>query len=222
MQGLDVYGRGGEALYKAEMPSDVVEELFAEVYGGGVAANANATATALTAFFGDECATLSAHPLLDELARKYHEPVSTPWEDVEALIRAARSTFGGDAAASGVQKLLLMAESAAAVDATRPAWEKIVGDRAEVTQAVPNMLEVLPRGNDKARGVATLLAHLGVEQSRVVAVGDGENDVGMLRAAGTGVAMGNAGKLARRAAKYVVERTNDEDGVAEAIRKYVL
>ena len=222
LQGLDVYGRGGEALYKAEMPSDVVEELFAEVYGVGRGADANAAATALTAFFGDECATLAAHPLLDELARKYHEPVSTPWEDVEALIRAARSAFGGGAAASGVQKLLLAAESAAAVDATRPAWEKIVGDRAEVTQAVPTMLEVLPRGNDKARGVATLLAHLGVEQSRVVAVGDGENDVGMLRAAGTGVAMGNAGKLARRAAKYVVERTNDEDGVAEAIRKYVL
>ena len=58
--------------------------------------------------------------------------------------------------------------------------------------------------------------------SRVVAVGDGENDVGMAGAAGAGVAMGNAGKLARRAAKYVVERTNDEDGVAEAIRKYVL
>ena len=78
-----------------------------------------------------------------------------------------------------MRKLLLVAESATAVDATRPAWEKIVGDRAEVTQAVPNMLEVLPRGNDKARGVATLLAHLGVERSRVVAVGDGENGAGI-------------------------------------------
>ena len=225
LQGLDVYGRGGEALYKAEMPSDVVSDLFAEVYGTraeGVSRGTTATNLALTAFCGDECATLAAHPLLDQLARKYHEPVSTPWDDVEALLRAARVSFGDAAEESGVRKLLLVAESAAAVDATRPAWEKIVGDRAEVTQAVPNMLEVLPRGNDKARGVATLLAHLGVERSRVVAVGDGENDVGMLRAAGAGVAMGNAGKLARRAAKYVVERTNDEDGVAEAIRKYVL
>ena len=176
LQGLDVYGRGGEALYKAEMPSDVVSDLFAEVYGTraeGVSRGTTATNLALTAFCGDECATLAAHPLLDQLARKYHEPVSTPWDDVEASF-ARRGCRSAAAEESGVRRLLLVAESAAAVDATRPAWEKIVGDRAEVTQAVPNMLEVLPRGNDKARGVATLLAHLGVERSRVVAVGDGE------------------------------------------------
>jgi len=46
------------------------------------------------------------------------------------------------------------------------------------------MLEVLPRGNNKGRGVARLLAHLGVPTDRVVAVGDGENDMGMLQLVG--------------------------------------
>jgi hydroxymethylpyrimidine pyrophosphatase-like HAD family hydrolase len=57
---------------------------------------------------------------------------------------------------------------------------------------------------------------------RVVAVGDGENDAGMLRAAGVGVALANACEATKRAADHVTTATNDQDGVAEAIRKFVL
>ena len=91
-----------------------------------------------------------------------------------------------------------------------------------MTQAVPNMLEILPLGNDKARGVRTLLTHLDVDVSRVVAVGDGENDLGMLRLVGRGVAMGNAGAEVKAAARETLVATNDEDGVAEAIQRFVL
>ena len=56
---------------------------------------------------------------------------------------------------------------------------------------------------------------------RVVAVGDGEND-GMLRAAGVGVALANACEATKRAADHVTAATNERDGVAEAIRKFVL
>ena len=66
------------------------------------------------------------------------------------------------------------------------------------------------------------MEHLGVERERVVAVGDGENDVGMLRLAGTGVAMANATEMTKNAARFVLERSNDEDGVAEAIERFVL
>ena len=48
-------------------------------------------------------------------------------------------------------------------------------------------------------------------------MGDGENDVEMLQLCGLGVAMGNAGPGARAAADVVVA-TNDEHGVAQAIR----
>ena len=217
IQGLDVYGINGDPLYKAEMPTDVVREAFDLIYGGGLD-----TRVALTAFCGDECATLSSHALLDELTSLYHEPKSVPWDDVATLVRAARAAFGGNATASGVQKLLLMAESAAEIDACRPRWESLFGGRCEVTQAVPNMLEILPLGNDKARGVRTLLTHLDVEMSRVVAVGDGENDLGMLKMVGCGVAMGNAGAVVKAAAKETLECTNETDGVAEAIERFVL
>ena len=219
LQGLDVYGRGGAGLYKAEMPRDVVMEAFAEIYcAGSDRAGWSDIPLALTAFCGDACATLAEHVLLEELSAKYHEPPSVPWDDVESLMRAA----GGSETSSGVQKLLLMGPSAAAIDEVRPRWEATFGERSEVTQAVSNMLEVLPRGNNKGRGVSMLLEHLDMDFSRVVAVGDGENDVDMLKLVGCGVAMGNAGAKARDAADHVLEKTNDEDGVAEAIQRFVL
>ena len=54
-----------------------------------------------------------------------------------------------------------------------------------------------------------------------MAFGDGENDVSMLRAAGLGVAMGNAAEEVKAAADLVT-LGNDEDGVAYGIEKYVL
>ena len=237
LQGLDVFGRGGEALYSAAVSDALVAEAFESVYGtGGTDLDSDSSSllpsepgararVALTAFCGDRCATLEAHALLDELSRKYHEPVSEVFSSASALCAMAsgRDKKGGVENAGGVRKLLLMAEDPALVSAARPAWEAFAATRgAEVTQAVPNMLEVLPAGNDKARGVRTLLEHLEVERERVVAVGDGENDVGMLRLAGTGVAMANATEMTKNAARFVLERSNDEDGVAEAIERFVL
>jgi hypothetical protein len=239
LQGLDVFGRGGEALYSAAVSESLVAEAFESVYGTGNGEDSDSDSSlllpsepgarsrvALTAFCGDRCATLEAHALLDELTRKYHEPISEVFSSASALCAMAysgRDNKGGVENAGGVRKLLLMAEDPALVSAARPAWEAFAAERgAEVTQAVPNMLEVLPAGTEKARGVRTLLEHLGVERERVVAVGDGENDVGMLRLAGTGVAMANATEMTKNAARFVLERSNDEDGVAEAIERFVL
>lgn len=94
--------------------------------------------------------------------------------------------------------------------------------KATVTQAVPHMLEILPLGSSKGNGVAKLLKALEVKADAVAAIGDGENDVGMLQLAGTSIAMGNAVPQAKRVAKHVLSRTNDEDGVADAIDRYIL
>ncbi len=78
-------------------------------------------------------------------------------------------------------------------------------------------LECSAAGVDKGSGLLRLCAELGVSASASAAVGDADNDIPMLCAAGLGIAMGNAAAHVKKAADAVVA-DNDHDGCAEAIR----
>ena len=82
-------------------------------------------------------------------------------------------------------------------------------------------VEIVPEGCNKAAGVVEMAGHFDIDMRHVMTVGDYENDVPMLRAAGLGVAMGNAMDDIKQAAKRVTD-TNEEDGLAKAIERYVL
>ena len=74
---------------------------------------------------------------------------------------------------------------------------------------------------DKARALEVVLSELGVPPEQAIAMGDSESDIGMFRLAGLGIAMRNAPDEVQRAALHVAP-SNDEDGVAWAIRKFLL
>lgn len=82
------------------------------------------------------------------------------------------------------------------------------------------ILEAMPVGADKGQTLKFLVEQLGIERSEVMAIGDGNNDVEMLEYAGIGVAMANGTEAAKNSAKYITD-TNENDGVAKAIYKYV-
>jgi Cof subfamily protein (haloacid dehalogenase superfamily) len=82
----------------------------------------------------------------------------------------------------------------------------------------PDYLEVLRAGVDKARGLERLGALLGLRPSSMAAIGDGENDLGMLAVAGLGVAVANARPSVLAAADWITA-SNDEDGVAAAVAR---
>lgn len=89
------------------------------------------------------------------------------------------------------------------------------------TRSSDNNFEIMPQGIDKEHGIQTLAAMLDIPLRHVMAIGDHENDETMIKAAGFGVAMGNAVPRVKEAADAVTG-TNDEEGVAQAIRKYAL
>ncbi|HEU5454776.1 MAG TPA: HAD family hydrolase [Nocardioides sp.] len=74
-------------------------------------------------------------------------------------------------------------------------------------------LDLSPVGVSKASGLALVAERLGVGQGDVLAIGDGRNDMEMLRWAGRGVAMGQAVEEVRAAADAVTDPVHD-DGVA--------
>jgi HAD superfamily hydrolase (TIGR01484 family) len=80
-------------------------------------------------------------------------------------------------------------------------------------------LDIAPEGVTKASALAEVAADLGVAQSDVLAVGDGRNDIEMLRWAGRGVAMGQAPLEVQEAADDVT-RTVVDDGVAVELGRW--
>lgn len=73
-------------------------------------------------------------------------------------------------------------------------------------------VDILEADGSKARGIAAVLTHLGLDFSSAMAFGDGLNDLEMLQAVGCGVAMGNAHDALKRVADVIVPRA-DEDGI---------
>ena len=79
-----------------------------------------------------------------------------------------------------------------------------------------NFADVYPADGGKAAGMRAVNAALGISPAETIAFGDGENDIPMLRYAGTGIAMGSADEIVRAAADFVTPSV-DEGGISQAI-----
>jgi hypothetical protein len=102
------------------------------------------------------------------------------------------------------------------LDAVETALRSAIGGTATVARSQPYYLDVTPAGVDKGTFLLDLAARLHVRATAVAAIGDMDNDVAMLRAAGLPIAMGNGSPAAKAAAAYVTA-TNEADGFAGAV-----
>ncbi len=85
----------------------------------------------------------------------------------------------------------------------------------------PYFMEVTPPGIEKASALAELIKILNVPREALMACGDGLNDIPMLEYAGFSVAMDNAYEETKKVADYIAP-SNESDGVAEAIERFIL
>lgn len=99
--------------------------------------------------------------------------------------------------------------------------EKTFPGRFNVLFSAPTFLEIMPQGVDKGEGIRRLGELYGIGTDEIMALGDSQNDLDMLKAAGFPVAMANAAEEVKAAAAYVTA-SNDDDGVAAAVEKFVL
>ncbi len=101
----------------------------------------------------------------------------------------------------------------------REALKSIEG--INISSSWHNNVEVMNKGVSKGEGLKQLCKKLNIDRSQVVAIGDNENDVSMFQVAGLAVAMENGEDIVKEYS-HVITDTNDQDGVAKAIEKYVL
>ncbi len=86
----------------------------------------------------------------------------------------------------------------------------------------PKYLEYCRTDSTKEAGVRFLEKYLNIAHENTIAIGDEENDLGMIREAGIGVVMKNAREDIRRYADYITQKDNNEGGVAEVLRRYIV
>ncbi len=85
----------------------------------------------------------------------------------------------------------------------------------------PESLAIFPAGVDKGAGLRLVQERLGISPAQTLAIGDNIVDLSMFAAAGTSAAMGNAPAEVKRRAT-VVAPSNDEEGVAWVVNKFIL
>ncbi len=119
-----------------------------------------------------------------------------------------------------VNKCLMTGEPEYLVKIEKELKEKYAGE-LNIFRSEPFFLELMPKGIDKAAVLKRFLPFLGVEQQEVICCGDGYNDITMIEFAGLGVAMANAKKEVLEAADYITA-SNDEDGIAKVVEKFIL
>ena len=90
-----------------------------------------------------------------------------------------------------------------------------------ISDSMGTNLEINAPGVNKGMGLIQLGKFLGIEREEIMACGDGNNDLQMLKEVGFGVAMANGADEVKEIADYIT-LSNEEDGVAAAIEKFVL
>ena len=116
-------------------------------------------------------------------------------------------------------KVLMSVDPAVIKDVQKAIAEKLP-EGLSVVQTAPFYLEVIPREINKGEGLKKVCELLGVPVEETIAFGDAENDIPMLKAAGIGVAMGNADEHTKAAADCVT-LSNNEDGIAAALLHFL-
>jgi Cof subfamily protein (haloacid dehalogenase superfamily) len=117
-------------------------------------------------------------------------------------------------------KACIIAEPAV-VEVHLPRVRDLFKERAYVTRSIPWFIEVMNHNVNKGKSLELVARYLQIPMSQVLAIGDSWNDAPLLRAAAFGVAMGSAPPELREVADAIVADV-ENDGVAEAVERYVL
>jgi Cof subfamily protein (haloacid dehalogenase superfamily) len=122
---------------------------------------------------------------------------------------------------SGAPTKMLIVEEPNKLAEIKPLLQDRFKDSVRLTTSHPRFLEINQHGVHKGAALSFLAKRFTIERHETMAIGDSLNDLDMIKAAGFGVAMGNAADSVKQAAQAVTGH-HDAEGVAEAIEKYVL
>jgi len=116
---------------------------------------------------------------------------------------------------------IVMSRPAEELDAAIPNIPQEYHDKYNIYKSQDFILEVLPEKVDKGYSMRLIGEMLDLKKEQIMGIGDQENDLSLIENAGLGIAMENAIPMVKNAADYITH-SNDDNGVAHAIRKFAL
>jgi Cof subfamily protein (haloacid dehalogenase superfamily) len=122
---------------------------------------------------------------------------------------------------TGVAKIVGVSDDHDAVAAAGAAAHDEFGDHVSASRSQPYYLDVTHPQANKGGVVKFLSAKYGIPTEEIATIGDMPNDVLMFAHSGLSIAMGNADREVQRAARRVTT-SNDEDGFANAVHRFIL
>lgn len=118
-----------------------------------------------------------------------------------------------------VLKFVIVTDDAELLKRVRNDMEQL--QEVDVMSSNFDNFEVMRKGVSKGAALARLTDIYGIPASQMIAIGDNENDISMFQYAGLSIAMENGEAIAKAAANCITA-SNDADGVAQAIEKFIL
>lgn len=131
-------------------------------------------------------------------------------------VEAAEGTLEEHFSERGLHKFLLVGEPQEIERAEHEIDQRFSGITAVRSSSV--LCEIMDSRASKAEGIQAVLDHLGLDVRDALAIGDGRNDIDMLRAVPESWAMANAPEQVKAAAAHVTSSDNNHDGCAKTIR----
>ncbi len=133
------------------------------------------------------------------------------------LFKEVKDILASDILTDSLQMTVLINED----DEFNHYLKEIAGEAVKIRRAGPYFLNILNKKAGKLFGIKEILKETGIKKEDLMIIGDTELDIGIIKYAGIGVAMGNASMRVKDSADHVTS-DNDSDGVSNAINRYVL
>ncbi len=146
--------------------------------------------------------------------RQYSDKIKVPYIVVDDILSYLKD--------DPIKVIVISHESRQKLEQFREMMEPWCADRIATVFSSPILLEFSAPESTKGNAVKFMCSHFDIPLSDSIAIGDEENDITMIEAAGLGVAMNNATDPVKRTADIITENDNNNGGIAEIINKYIL
>jgi Cof subfamily protein (haloacid dehalogenase superfamily) len=118
-------------------------------------------------------------------------------------------------------KIVGVSDDHALVETSETKAQSRLGANASATRSAAHFLDITNPAANKGAAVSVLASRLKLDNQQIATIGDMPNDVLMFRQSGLSIAMGNASDAVKAAATAVTD-TNENNGFAKAVRRFVL